>query len=50
MSFEPWAESPDVGRPSTTQKLSQLAELVEAIEDRVLAQLERRGGRYQGMF
>ena len=35
---------------SNSRKLTEFTDLVEAIEDRVLAQLERRGGRYQGAF
>ncbi len=35
---------------STSRKLTELDELIDSIEERVLAQLERRGGRYQGSF
>jgi hypothetical protein len=28
----------------------QVSELLEALEDRLLAEIERRGGRYAGVF
>lgn len=37
-------------RESTSKRINELTELIESIEDRILAQLERRGGRYQGAF
>ncbi len=42
------AEAKKLG--ASSQKLTEFTDLIEAIEDRVLAQLERRGGRYQGVF
>ena len=35
---------------AATDSYSQIGELIEAIEERVLAEVERRGGRYAGMF
>jgi hypothetical protein len=35
---------------AATDAFSQMGELLEAIEERLLAELERRGGRYAGVF
>ena len=35
---------------STTEMLNQVDRLVELIEERVLREIERRGGRYRGGF
>ena len=35
---------------SASQKQIKFSDLVEAIEERVLWQIERRGGRYRGLF
>ena len=38
------------GASTASDATSQMGELMELIEDRVLAELERRGGRFEGVF
>lgn len=40
----------DEAQPSAAAMQDRLAELMDALEARILAQIERRGGRYRGMF
>jgi len=39
---------PDVG--GVTHSFEQMGELIEALEERLLSELERRGGRWAGVF
>jgi hypothetical protein len=45
----PSAAAPD-GGPTTTDALNQFDELLEMLEERIFAEIERRGGRYSGEF
>jgi len=38
------------GRRSPAQQEQQLADLLDVLQERILAELERRGGRYRGVF
>ncbi len=38
------------GRRSPAKQEQQLAELLDVLQERILAELERRGGRYRGVF
>jgi hypothetical protein len=42
--------SADTSSSAATDAHSRFGELIEALEERVIEELERRGGRYSGVF
>jgi Domain of unknown function (DUF4157) len=46
----PAASALAAGPPGAPMSHGQVSELLEALEDRLLAEIERRGGRYAGVF
>jgi hypothetical protein len=46
----PGGATPQAAAPTTSETLAQFERILEMLEDRIMSELERRGGRFRGGF